>query len=128
MSKQSTRRYINIDTRTGARIDDDDLFIAGFREELYRLGEGAFRRARGLGPDESLSEAGFWFDENRFALNDNMGITRGGLVFYFNDYEIAPHALGPTAVFLRYDQLGSVLDRKNERVRDIERASTEPGS
>jgi hypothetical protein len=70
--------------------------VDGFEEPLRALAEVRFRAERQLAPDASLGEEGFWFEEDRFELNDNWLVDPEGLRFYFNSYEIAPYVFGPT--------------------------------
>jgi len=98
------------DTRTGARLSVDSLMAEGGRERLLALGEREFRRVRAISPEDGLNEAGFWFQANRFALGQNIGLTRRGLEIIFNPYEIAPYATGSTRLVLPYDSLQAVLE------------------
>jgi len=116
----ASRKYTIRDARTGEPVGAEKIFVDGYREELNRLGEIAFREVRQLEPDEPLNDAGFSFSQNQFALNDNVGVTRDGIVFYFNDYEIGPHVFGPTLVLLPFDRIGGLLDHASDLGRDID--------
>jgi hypothetical protein len=98
------------DTRSGARIPADSLLAEGARAQLVALAERAFRHVREIPPGKGLNEAGFWFQSNRFALNENIGLTGRGLEIVFNPYEVAPYAMGSTRLVLPYDSLRGVLD------------------
>jgi hypothetical protein len=74
-------------------------------EFLREAGEEEFRAERELGPEVSLEEAGFSFPDNRFSLNDNYGFSKEGIVFFFNGYEVAAYAEGPTAIVIPYEKL-----------------------
>lgn len=91
----SARMQWVVDLASGNTLELEDLLIEGYQSELRRLGEIAFRAARGLAPTESLEEA-FWFEGNRFALNDNWTVVDSGLAFRFDAYEVSSYALGPT--------------------------------
>lgn len=90
----------SFDVHTGQRLALDDVLMDGHEAELQAIGERAFRDARGLGAEDDLTEAGFWFDEGVFRLNENFAVTAEGLRFVFNRYEVAPYALGATEIVL----------------------------
>jgi len=48
------------------------------------------------------SEAGFYFDNDVFTLTDNFAITKKGLKFVYNPYEVAPYALGQQEIMIPY--------------------------
>ncbi len=105
----SSQQYANFDTRTGRRIILDDIMIEGYLQPLTDTAEVIFRAARNLSPSDNLGEAGFWFDNNSFALNDNIGIVATGLIVYYNSYEIAPYAAGPTRLLIPYDKIRHLI-------------------
>ncbi len=78
------------------------------RENLLELAEKKFRQIRNLGDNEDLAEAGFWFENNKFGLNNNFAVTKDGIIFFFNSYEIGPYAMGTTEIFITTDELNSV--------------------
>jgi hypothetical protein len=101
----STTRFTNIDTGTGRTLRFADLLMESARDSLDALGERAFRRVRKLPPEADLAAEGFWFEPGGFRLNDNLAVTPTGILFFFNDYEIAPHALGATQISLPWDEV-----------------------
>lgn len=105
----SGARYFVLDAESGEILHLADLLNTGYETPLNIEGEKAFRAARGLTEASSLDEAGFIFDNNVFALNNNFGVTQNGLVFYFNSYEIAPYAMGPTQIKIPYEDFQSLI-------------------
>ena len=105
----SRKDFANFDFSDGSRIGLGDVLIGGYEENLTEAAERVFREVRGIEPGESLEEAGFMFEGGVFSLNDNFGITGEGLVFRFNDYEIAPHSMGPTEITVTYDGIASLI-------------------
>ena len=94
--------FINIDPRTGDEFTLDNFFKPGYNEALTNLGNQVFRQTRNLSDTSSLSENYFEFPEDKFQLNKNYGFTQEGVVFFYNSYEIAPYAAGPTEVVIPY--------------------------
>ncbi|HKY62130.1 MAG TPA: RsiV family protein, partial [bacterium] len=85
-----------------------DWLKPGYEEPIQALGEKAFRRARDLPAETDLNDAGFTF-ENGFRLNENFAAGPEGLIFYFNPYEVASYADGPTELLIPYSELKSWL-------------------
>ena len=105
----SRRTFANFELSKGLEVALDDILVDGYEARLNAVGENIFREVRGLKKDESLEDAGFSFEGGVFSLNDNFGISADGLIFYFNDYEIAPHVMGPTELTIPYDEIPSLM-------------------
>lgn len=97
---------------TGVKLYKNDVFVEGYEAKLTAIAEKKFRDQKELTSDANLEEAGFSFKENKFALNSNFGFTKDGIVFYYNAYEIAPYALGPTAIELKYDEIKDLIRKE----------------
>jgi hypothetical protein len=105
----STVRYGSFDLDDGHRLRLDEIVVEGAVPRLTEAGERAFREVRGVPPERSLTEAGFWFRNDVFKLSDNFTFTHAGLVFRWDPYEIAPYALGPTEVLLVWEDLEGLI-------------------
>lgn len=101
--------YTNVDLQTGKTIKLGELFVDRYKDELNKIAEKYFRKERELKPDEDLEQAGFWFNENKFSVNENFAIQKSGLSFFFNDYEVTSHAAGPTLIEVPYSELKSII-------------------
>ncbi len=66
-----------------------------------------------LAADADLGQAGFWFENNEFFLNDNFLITDSSLVFYYNNYEITAYAFGPTELIIPFSKIKSLVEEKS---------------
>lgn len=99
--------YYQIDRKTGRTLIVDD-FISDL-EVLNRLGEKYLRKMYEIPVDQTLEEYGFWFNENNFQVNENFYFTPTKMVFYFNSYEIAPYAGGPTELEIPLNELDEIL-------------------
>jgi hypothetical protein len=107
----STTQFANFDIMTGRRLGLSDLLIDGYEEPLARIVESHFREARGLDPAVSLEEVGFWFEGGKFKLSDDFAIRDNGLTFYYNAYDIAAYAMGPTEVIVPYEELSDLIKK-----------------
>ncbi|HKJ33703.1 MAG TPA: DUF3298 domain-containing protein [Balneolales bacterium] len=105
----STRFYNSYDNRTGHRLNLNEIIKPGMMDSLLSVSEKIFRSTRSISPDSTLGQAGFWFDNNRFTLNNNFALSSKGLVFYYNPYEIAPYAWGPTQFIIPRDKVKRFL-------------------
>ena len=105
----STVLYYNFDLQDGKQLALSNLFVPGYEDELIHIGEIQFRKVKQLPTGEKLSSAGFWFENDNFKLNDNFAITKAGLAFYYNSYEIGPYAMGPTELLLPYENLKMII-------------------
>lgn len=103
--------YSNVAIKTGKEIKLAEMFSENFKALLDEIGEKQFRIERQLKPEDNLEEAGFWFKDNKFSLNENFALGKDELIFYFNDYEVAPHAVGPTEIRIRYEELKKIIKR-----------------
>ncbi|RJP62127.1 MAG: DUF3298/DUF4163 domain-containing protein [Ignavibacteriales bacterium] len=101
--------YLNFDLRSGAEIKLEDIFKDDYKTALDKLGEKPFRDYYNLKPDEDFEKAGFWFTDNKFSLNDNFGFNPEGIVFQYNQYEVAPYALGAASIIIPYKKLKEIV-------------------
>ena len=99
--------YKSYDAQSGEKLQLSD--IVADVEKVTELAQQKFRQQKQLAADADLNEAGYTFDQNQFALNENFGVLEKGIIFYYNDYEIAPYALGPTEILLTYEEVGDLL-------------------
>lgn len=103
------RTFANFDVRTGRKIRLADVLVAGYQPRLTQIADKQFREAKGLKPTDSLREAGYEFPNDAFALNDNFSIGAKGITFFYNIYEIASYADGPTELLLTYQEIKGLL-------------------
>ena len=89
-----------LDLNNGNKITLEDIFIDGYKPILNKIAEEELRKLNELGEYEDLDEAGFWFDDNKFSINDNFALSDEGLTFYYNNYEITAYAYGPTKLIV----------------------------
>jgi hypothetical protein len=97
------RVFLIFNERTGEEMMLSDLFRPGAEEELTRRIKEQLR-ARGGGRD--LAEQGYWEPEIRA---QNLYITREGLGFHYNPYEIAAYVKGPTDVRFTFGELRQLV-------------------
>ena len=84
----------NFNPYTGDSLGLAMIFSPENLKELTRLGEKYFRKDQKLKAGVSYEDAGYWFKDNQFFLTGNFAFTNEGLLFYYNEYEIAPYSMG----------------------------------
>lgn len=98
---------LSFDRRTGKAMCLTDLVAD--TTALLPLVEQAFRKQQGVKAQESLEDEGYFLQDGRFFLPENVAVGRDGLIFYYNPYEIAAYALGPIEVIVPYSELTPIL-------------------
>jgi hypothetical protein len=105
----STLFYSNYSTTNNSVITLEELIIDNGIEKLTQIAEQIFRKEKQLVSDADLNEAGYWFENGQFRLNDNFLIQKEGLLFYYNNYEITAYAVGPTELFIPYNDFNNLI-------------------
>jgi hypothetical protein len=104
------KNYLNavINLKTGERITEEDLFTEESRPQIVALILKEIMQKHNVQKAKDLEEIGF-FDVNDIDLNKNFYITREGIIYTFNEYEIAAYALGTTEVLLSYEDISGFM-------------------
>ena len=100
--------YYNIELYTGELLMLENLLIKGFEKKLNELIDKKFRDVKDLKPGDDLEKNGGLFD-SKITYNDNFAVTKEGLKFYYNNYEIASYAAGPTELLITYKELNDLI-------------------
>jgi len=105
--------FRNYNISNGDNITLDEIISPAKQNQLTKIGEAEFRILKELSAEADLGQAGFWFENNKFYLNDNFLITDSSLVFYYNNYEITAYAFGPTELIIPYSKIKTLVDDKS---------------
>ena len=117
---QSYLGYFVYDLQEGRSLQLEDLFIPESMEAVTGIGELFFRDLKGMMEGESLEDAGFWFENNEFYLNDNFAISGNELIFFYNNYEIQAYAYGPTELAIPLYELKTWLKEEYQPDPNLE--------
>jgi hypothetical protein len=101
--------YYNFDRDSGRLLNLSELVTD--TTTLLGIVEKEFRQQQKLSPQTNLEEEGYFLHEGKFFLPANVGMTREGLSFYYNPYEIAAYAVGPIEVVVPYERLNGILNK-----------------
>ena len=102
--------YSNFDLNSGQLVTLDGIVVDKNITVIEKLCEELFVEMKSIQPNLSFEDAGFWFEDKEFSLNDNFAITDSGLVFFYNLYEIAPRSEGTTQLFIPKEKLNSLTN------------------
>jgi hypothetical protein len=101
----------NFDLKTGKTLGWEDLITD--QNGLEKLAEKEFKKARELKKDADLTEEGFFWGE-KFVLPTNFELQEEGIYFWYNPFEVAAYAMGPTDFLISYQDLGKLV--KKDRI------------
>lgn len=107
--------YFTFDALTGKAIELKD--ITTDPDALVKVVEDAIRKEFKIADNETMESAGFFIEEGatHVALPVNYQLTPTGIKFIYNQYEIAPYALGTVAFELPFSAVEKCI--KLERLK-----------
>jgi len=101
----SFRVILNYDLEQGVLISLDDVvkdYIA-----FSSAAEKIFRKVKGIEQSASLEQAGYFMED--FKLSTQFALTPGGLLLFYNTYEIAPYVVGVTEFEVPYERVEGLI-------------------
>jgi hypothetical protein len=104
---QNQKTYFVIDTKLLSRTTLSDILKPDSSETLQKQIDGVLLAKYGGGSGTSLTSIGFFTDTAE--KSENFFISREGLGFCWNPYDIAPYSMGFIEVVLPYDQIKNLL-------------------
>jgi hypothetical protein len=104
------KTYLNsvIDLKTGERVTEDDLFTEVSRPLIAKMILKKIMQKYKVESAEDLEQIGF-FDVADIDLNKNFYATNDGIVYTYNEYEIAAYALGKQEILLSYQDISEFM-------------------
>ncbi|MBC8986774.1 DUF3298 domain-containing protein [Pedobacter sp. N36a] len=99
--------YWNIHPKTLQEITLESLINEGSMPQLVAIAEKIFRKNEKLSPTASLKD-NYFFENDKFDLNRNFTITKEGLKFLYNPYEIKAYAYGSTELIIPFSDLKTI--------------------
>lgn len=100
--------FINWNPKTKKEIYLEDVLLPNTQRQLSKIAERIFRKDEKL-KDTSSLEQDYFFEDNKFALNENYSFTPLGIRFLYNQYEIKPYAAGQTELFIPWADLKTLI-------------------
>ena len=102
-------KYFVFDIKSGKLLRTEDIFEAGFEKKLNAMIENKFREQYELGDGKPLTDILF---ENKIEFNNNFAITKDGVEFFYNRYEIMAYVYGSAEISFTYAELNGLLKEK----------------
>ena len=96
----------------GKGLDEEDLFVEDFQADLSKIIVDALVRQNELKKPIELEDIGF-FSAEEIVPNENFLVKKDGLLYTYNEYEIAAYALGSIDVFLPYGEIRHLFREDN---------------
>jgi hypothetical protein len=100
--------YHSFEKSTGRIISLADIIIK--YKEFLKIAEKEFRKNQEITEEQDLEEAGYFFDEGKYALPSQFCITGDGLHLFYNNYEAAAYAVGQISYTIPYEMLQDIID------------------
>lgn len=103
-------RVLNFNPQTGTLYNHAALFkdLPGFSA----LVESKLRAAWKVPEGQDINSTGMMFEDHRFVLPETLLFTESQLIAYYNTYEIASYADGPTQLAFTYAEIAEFLQIK----------------
>jgi len=86
------KRFANFDVTSGELLEKDDLFSD--LEAFKNFAEKEFRKKYKIPEGENINAKGFFFENDKFALPENIAVTKNRVILVYNRYEAASYAEG----------------------------------
>lgn len=102
-----TRQFTVVNLWTGKEVELKNIFKENSEAQLSSILGDKIHEMNHLPTTQSLKDAGFFSDTVK--PTDNFYITREGIGFFYNQYDIAPYASGSIDVFVPFRELKDVL-------------------
>ncbi|MDL2262059.1 DUF3298 domain-containing protein [Bacteroidales bacterium OttesenSCG-928-I21] len=90
-------------SKTGKELKLDEIIKD--KKSLQNLAETKFREKYNIPKSQSINSTGFMFENEKFALPENIFITNDGLLLFYNHYEVAAYSEGTKEILIPYKEL-----------------------
>lgn len=100
--------YTNIDLNRLTTLSEEDLFLPGYYRPLTEKIVAQLMKDNEVTEPDSLLAKGFFTIED-IVPNNNFWLSESAIHYAFNQYEIAPYAMGVIDVTIPYSELADLL-------------------
>lgn len=98
----TNRSYYTFDLESNQLLSASDLFLPNTCDEIIAAQKNALEKA-----GQDLKN--LWLDGLK--CNDNFYLVESGIVFHYNQYEIASYAAGPIDLFISFEEIQEFLQK-----------------
>ncbi|MDR1781284.1 MAG: DUF3298 and DUF4163 domain-containing protein [Tannerella sp.] len=96
------------DAATGSQIEENDVFIDDYHDELARIIVEQLLESHNADTESTPGETDF-FDLSEIRPNKNFYVDNEGITYIYNEYEIAPYAYGAISVMVPFEKVRHLL-------------------
>ena len=100
--------FLNYNLENNQTITLDSLIEENQKYRLNQIGESIFRKNERLSANANL-DADYFFENGKFNLPENFYISKKGIVFLYNPYEIKPYVAGITELVIPFSKLTNII-------------------
>lgn len=109
--------FLNIDLATMRPLRLDDLFVEDYKASLTDLIWNQLMADNKVATREELEDIGYG-STGEITPTENFFLSREGITFYYNIYDITPYVMGPVRVQISFDMLAHLL-RSNPVINEL---------
>lgn len=110
--------FLNMDLRTLNPIRLDDLFVSDYEEALTDLLWNQLMANNKVATHQELEDMGY-ATTGDLKPTENFYLSKEGITFYYNVYEIAPYVMGPVKITLPYEVMQHLLSDDSSIIHSI---------
>lgn len=110
--------FLNLDLRTLAPIRLDDLFAGDYKEQLTDLLWNQLMADNKVATRQELEDMGY-VTTGDLTPTENFYLSKDGITFYYNVYDIAPYVMGPVKITLPYEMMQHLLSDETMALNDV---------
>lgn len=100
--------YLNYNPKNYQTITLDSIITSEGMPQLRAIAEQIFRKNEKLAPNANLAD-GYFFPGGVFALAETFTLSKEGILFLYNPYEIKPYVAGTTELTVPYSSIKDIL-------------------
>jgi hypothetical protein len=102
-----TRQFTVVNLWSGKEVGLKDIFKEDTKAQLSKIITDKIHEMNSIPTTQRLKDVGFFTDS--VFPSDNFYVTRKGIGFYYNQYDVAPYASGAIDVFIPFEDLKDVM-------------------
>lgn len=110
--------FLNMDLRTLSPIRLDDLFVSEYEEALTDLLWNQLMADNKVATHQELEDMGY-ATTGDLKPTENFYLSKEGITFYYNVYEIAPYVMGSVKITLPYEVMQHLLSDDSSIIHSI---------
>lgn len=111
--------FLNMDLRTLSPIRLEDLFVSEYSEDLTDLLWNQLMADNKVTTHQELQDMGY-ATTGDLEPTENFYLSKEGITFYYNVYEIAPYVMGPVKITLPYEVMQHLLSDNKEILNSLQ--------